>query len=52
MKLLIRNMEDNKKSGWSKSKNLNSELKSKKEVEDEVLRQAREAEELLNQPKY
>lgn len=38
LKLLIKNMFENKNSGWSKSKNLNSELKNKKEVEDEVMR--------------
>jgi hypothetical protein len=40
MKLLIKNMFDNKKSNWSKSKQVNSEIKSKQEVEDEVMRAA------------
>jgi|LakMenE01Jun11ns_1017448.scaffolds.fasta_scaffold9806914_4 hypothetical protein len=40
MKLLIKNMFDNKKTNWSKSKQGNSEIKSKQEVEEEVMRAA------------
>ena len=49
MKLLIKNMFDNKKSKWSKSKQSNSDIKSKQEVEDEVMRAARELEESTQQ---
>ena len=40
MKLLIKNMFVNKKTNWSKSKQGNSEIKSKQEVEEEVMRAA------------
>lgn len=44
-------MFDNKKSKWSKSKQGNSDIKSKQEVEDEVMRKARELEESTYQQK-
>lgn len=45
LQFLIRNMFDNKNSGWSKSKNVSTELQTKEQVEEQMLKQAAIAEE-------
>jgi hypothetical protein len=48
VKLLIKNMFDNKESGWKKSEDKNSEIQTKKEIEDEVFKKAQEKEDSQN----
>ena len=49
IKLLIKNMFDNKNSGWQKSKEENKEIKKKAEIEQQVTKQADEKAKELQQ---
>jgi len=51
LQFLIKNMMANKESGWSKTKNKDSEIKTKEQVQEEVYKQAAMAEEAQKQEK-